>query len=363
MGNARYITEESLSMFKPLQNLTIKAYRLVAMGILLTIITGVVSYLGLLVFYSVSSSWAAPLTLSPAQEKVLSFQPQVAALEANLLKQKVDLATAESKYAVGVKQIESINALLRRIDGAQKTEAKALADTNQQIKQVLADKKLDIAATNRSITEIQAMLKTVDAEQAAGLITKDQASSRRITLQAALNAATDAKGQIIGLQEQARAAREGSATLGGGSSSLLALQSLQEALQLRTIAAQLQVDTETARLTIEQLKASIPESERVLAVAKTSPYHLALRQPVDVLFVPYDNIKRIKVGDPVYDCYAQVIVCHQVGNVEKLYEAEEYARHPLFKTDLKGRFVSVKFTVPEAARSQVVFVGGKPLFL
>jgi hypothetical protein len=350
-------------MFKPLQNLTIKAYRLTAMTVLLTIITGVLSYLGLLVFYAASSSWAAPLTLSPAQERVLAFQPQVATLEANLLKQRVDLDTAEAKFKAGSEQLERINALVRRLDGAQKTEAKALAETNVAIRGLLVDKIVDIGSTEKTIADVQAMLKSVDAEVAAGLITRDQAQARRITLQAALNAATDAKAQALVLEQQARAARDGASTLAGGASSLQALRSIQEAVALRTMAVQLTIDTETARQTVEQLKKSIPEAERVLDVAKTSPYHLALRQSVNVLFVPYDNLRHAKVGEPVYDCYLQVIACHKVGTVLKVYEAEEYARHPLFKTDLKGRFVGVQFDDQEASSSPVVFVGGKPLFL
>ena len=333
------------------------------MAVLLTIIMGVISYLGLLVFYSVSTSWSAPITLSPAQERVLSFQPQVANLEASLLKQRVELKTAESKFTSGSAQLEQVNALIRRIDGAQRTEARALTETNASIKQVLVDKRIDIGLTEKSIADAQALLKTVEDEVSAGLITRDQAQTRRIVLQSALNAATDAKAQAITLQEQARAARDGAATLSGGSSSLQALQSIQEAMALRTMAVQLTIDTETARMTIDQLKTVIADGERVLDVAKTSPYHLALRQSVDVLFVPYQNLKNAKVGEPVYDCYLQVIACRKVGSIQKVYEAEEYARHPLFKTDLKGRFIGVKFDVPESAKSQVVFVGGKPLLL
>jgi predicted nucleic acid-binding Zn-ribbon protein len=322
-----------------------------------------VSYLFLLIFYTLNTGWSTPLTLSPSQEHVLSFQPQVANLEASLLRQRVELKTAESKFTAGSAQLEQVRALILRIDGAQRTEARALGETNASIKRVLADKRVDISLTEKSIADAQAMLKSVEAEVSAGLITRDQAQTRRITLQAALNAATDAKAQAIALQEQARAAHDGAATLSGGSSSLQALQSIQEAMSLRTMAVQLTIDTETARMTIDQLKIAITDGERVLDVAKTSPYHLALRQSVDVLFVPYDNLKNAKIGESVYDCYLQVIACHKVGTIQKVYEAEEYARHPLFKTDLKGRLVGVKFDIPDAAKSQVVFIGHKPLFL
>jgi hypothetical protein len=352
-----------LQLTKRFQSSALNVYRVISFAVLSSIILGVIGYVFFLLFYLSSTSWASPLALSPAQERVLAFQPQVANLEASLLKQRVELSTTEAKFKAGSDQLERINALVRRLDGAQKTEAKALVETNVAIRGLLVDKTVDIGSTEKTIADVQAMLKSVDAEVAAGLITRDQAQARRITLQAALNAATDAKAQALVLEQQARAARDGASTLAGGASSLQALRSIQEAVALRTMAVQLTIDTETARQTVEQLKKSIPEAERVLDVAKTSPYHLALRQSVNVLFVPYDNLRHAKVGEPVYDCYLQVIACHKVGTVLKVYEAEEYARHPLFKTDLKGRFVGVQFDDQEASSSPVVFVGGKPLFL
>jgi hypothetical protein len=195
------------------------------MGVLLTIITGVLSYLSLLIFYAANESWSAPLTLTPAQEKVLSFQPQVANLEAALLKQRVDLAANEERVKLGYPQIAEMHALLHRMDSARKTEAGALRATNIAIQSILADKKINISNTERRINEIQEMLESIDQEVKAKLITSDQAQARRIALQATLNAATDAKSLALQLEEQSRQASTGASTLSGGSSSLIALQS------------------------------------------------------------------------------------------------------------------------------------------
>jgi hypothetical protein len=350
-------------MFKKLQSHVISLYRTVSIGALVIIISGVLSYLFLLAFYTTSRSWSAPITLSPSQERVLSFQPQVANLEAAVLKQRVDLTAFEMKYVAEEEQLTQINRLLARFDDASRSEARELAKTGSAVDAVLADKKLDVAATSASSAEARALLKQIDAELAAKLITTDQASARRIALQSSLNAGTDARAASVQLAETARQLRAGSSTLSGGSASLSALAALQQTQQLRTLATTLEIDIQTSKLSAAALKTTIADSERVLAVAKTSPYHAALRAPVSVLFVPYDNLKNAKLNAPVYDCYLQIIACRKVGVIETLYEAEEYARHPLFKTDLKGRFVGVKFDVPEAAKSQVVFVSGKPLFL
>ena len=351
-------------MFKTFQRHTITTYRTAAIAMLLIIVTGVLSYLFLLAFYTLSRSWSAPITLSPAQERVLSFQPQIATLETNLLKQKVDLHTAEDKYFNGIKSQLDIRKFLIRLEQAQKAEAGALANNSGALNTVIREKSSDVIATEKSIKGIKEMMKAVTDELAVGLITKDQAQSRTLLLQTALNSMTDAKAQIVVLQEQSRIAAQGSITLKGtNSTSLQALQSIQELVQLRTVLAQLEVDTETARLTIDQLKASVIDGERVLTVAKSSPYFLALRAPVTVLFVPYDNLKNAKVGEPVYDCFLQVIFCSKVATITKVYDAEEYARHPLFKTDIKGRFAEATFTNKDAAKSNVLFIGGKPLLI
>lgn len=347
-----------------INNTVVAFYRSLAFVLLSLYLVAVIGYVALIGVYIASRSWAAPLTLSPSQERVLAFQPQVANLESNLLKQRVELQAAEAKLSTDIVQLDRVSEMLRLLDGAQKTESRQLARTNVSIGKLLKDKRANIAETEKTIADAKAMLKTVDDELAAGLITRDTAQGRRISLQAAINSATDARTAALALQEQARVARSGSRTLAGKeATSLVALQSLQEALSLRALHAQLTVETETARLTVEQLKTAIADGVRVLEVAKTSPYHLALRQSVSVVFVPYDNLKNVVIGESIYDCYLHVIVCRKVGVVERLYEAEEYARHPLFKTDLKGRLVMVKFDLEKASQSQVVFIGGKPLFL
>jgi hypothetical protein len=123
------------------------------------------------------------------------------------------------------------------------------------------------------------------------------------------------------------------------------------------------VDAETAKESIEQLRTSVAEGERVLEVAKQSPYYLALSKDVFVAFIQYENMDTVKPGAPVYDCLLQIILCRNVGTVTQVYDAEEYARHPLFKSDIKGKFAGIDFGVKKSSESSVVFIGHKPLLL
>ncbi|MCP2085902.1 UNVERIFIED_ORG: hypothetical protein J2Y81_001919 [Paraburkholderia sediminicola] len=331
-------------------------------GILLVIVIGVLSYLFLMGFYAVNRNWSAPIVLSPTQEKVLAYQPQVSALEAELLKNRVDLATATEKYRVINGQIADTRKLIERFDAAAHSESHALALSESDIRSALSRKRIDAAQTEKAASDVKPMLASVESDLMAGLITKDEAMSRRLNIQSAINAITDTHISEITLREQARTAATASRTLGGGeASSLSALQSLSNEAQLRMTLAQASVDAETARQSVDQLRATVANAERVLNVAKRSPYYLALTRSVPVVFVAYDNLVNATPGAPVFDCYLQVVVCRRVGAIEHVYEAEEYARQPLFKTDIKGKFARVNFSVKFAEQSPVVFIGHKPL--
>lgn len=338
------------------------AYRWLAIKFLAVIFTIAFCYAFLVAFFALSDSWAVPIVLSPSQERVLAFQPQIATLQATQNKQKIELATAQATVTELTVQVQHQAQLLSRMDKAIDVESAQLAGTGVAINKMLTDKRSDIAATTLATAAVQQLLKQVDTELASNLITADQAAQRRISLQSALNASTDAKAQAIQLTEQARQFQSGASTLKGGSSSLTAMITVKQAADLRALKAQTEIQLATATATIEALTQSIAETTRVLNVAKSSPYYRALRESVSVAFVPYEN-NNMEVGEPVYDCFLKILFCRKVGTVTTLYEAEEYARHPLFKTDLKGRFIGVEFTDAEAAKSQVVFIGGKPLFL
>jgi len=350
-------------MSNPFHKFFIAAYRTLAFTALSGLLLTVIGYLLLLLFFSVNSSWSAPVTLSPSQERVLSFQPQVITLEGTLDKQTIELATAKASVQAMRDQLPKLGSLLNRMTSATAAEASALATTAAQLQEPIAAKKGDITSTSVAAADAKRLLAQIDAELASKLITSDQAAQRRVALQASLNAATDARTSAVQLDQTAEQLKRSAQTLRGGSGSLTALTAVAQQAQLQTTEAALKIQLATAESTVGALERSIAETKRVLDTAKTSPFYRALREPVTVGFMPYENVDAATPGAKVYECYLKFIGCYEVGTVTRVYEAEEYARHPLFKTDLKGRFVDIKFTDAEAARAQVLFVGRKPLFI
>ncbi|SDD14809.1 hypothetical protein SAMN05216345_106198 [Cupriavidus sp. YR651] len=350
--------------FKRFQNSIIHTYRLTMTTALVAIVVGVVSYLFLVGFYAVNRNWSAPMILSPTQGKVLAFQPQIAMLEAALLKNKADLATAVQRHALFGEQVGELESLIGRFDAAGDAEAVALSRAGEDFRRVLRRKSADTTGGETAVRHAQSLLVSIDEDLAAGLVTREEATMRRLSLQTAASAITDARVNEALLRERARIDGDASLTLqGNASTSLMALQSHHSVSQLRMAMAQATIEVESARQAIGQLRVSVAQGTRVLDEARRSPYYGALTQSVPVVFAQYDNLGAARPGAPVYDCYLQIILCRRVGIIRRIYEAEEYARHPLFKSDIKGKFIGVEFDDERASRSSVVFLGRKPLLL
>lgn len=346
-----------------INNTVVLIYRRLAFSVLAMFFVGVVSYVSLVAFYLASSSWAAPLVLGPSQDRVLAFQPEIAIIEATIDKQRVELETALSTKRIVTEQVVQVSKLIGKVGAAMSSESAQLQRMSEAASTLALAKRADTNKQAATTAEARELLKQLDQELTAKLITSDQAAQRRIALTAAFNAVTDGNISALQLETQAQQAATSAQTFNGGSTSVAAISAVKQAVELKTILAQLQIQAVTAESSADALQRSIAGAERVLEVAKSSPYYRALREEVTVAFVPYDNLDDVKVGDKVYDCYLQVILCRHVGSVKTLYEAEEHAKHPLFKTDLRGKLVELQLTDPSSSKSQVVFIGGKPLFL
>lgn len=349
--------------FNKSNNMFILVYKLVGIMTLSVCVLAVGVYALMFMFYINSSTWAAPIVISPTQDRVLAFQPQVATLEATIDKQRVELETALSTKRIADEQMLQIAQLIEKVDAAMVSETAQLQQMSNAASALARSKRADAGRQAATIVEARKLLKQVEQELSAKLITSDQAAQRRIALSAAIGAVTDGNISALQLENQALQAANGSITFSGGSSSVAAIGAVKQSIELKAMLAQLKIQTVTAESTAAALVKSIAGAERVLTVAKQSPYYRALREEVTVAFVPYDNLDGMEVGDKVYDCYLQVILCRKVGKIVAVYDAEEHARHPLFKTDLRGRLVEIKFTDPDSSKSQVVFIGGKPLLL
>lgn len=334
-----------------------------AIGFLIAIFVIATSYASLVGFFVVSNSWGSPLVLSPTQAKVLSFQPQVATLVLNLNKQKTEVQNALHIKKNILEQLIAIDTLAIKIEKAAVVEKKRAQYTSASIDSLVTNKNKNIVESRKTLDTINQLTSQIDAELGAGLITSDQAATRKMSAQSANNSYTDLNIASTQMSTQVTQLQDFASTLGGSNLSLSALMPAKQLMELNALKSQLNLQLGINERNLDIVKKAMSADNRILQIAMDSLYYRALWAPTPVLFIPYDNLGNVKPGQPIYNCWLQVIFCSQVGTIDKLFDAEEYAKHPLFKTDLRGKFASIILTDNTAINSSVLFLGSKPLFI
>jgi len=79
-------------------------------------------------------------------------------------------------------------------------------------------------------------------------------------------------------------------------------------------------------------------------------------------FVPYSN-KSVKLGTKLYACSWGLVMCSSVGKVTATIDGEVTDNHPHDDSIQRGMMVEIELKTPSAAEANVLFAGGKPLWL
>jgi len=105
------------------------------------------------------------------------------------------------------------------------------------------------------------------------------------------------------------------------------------------------------------------EQEQVVKRLEQSPYLRAVNGKVVLAFVPYQNLKHIKVGTKLYGCSWGLVMCSRVGKIKGTIDGEVQDIHPHDQSVQRGMMVEIELTTPSAEGNTVLFAGGKPLWL
>lgn len=316
-----------------------------------------------LLFFTINNTWAIPVVLSPSQEKVLTHQAQVANFIQNLEKQKIELLNSEESLSANKILLENALTIKGRLVNSINKESARLASFKERLTVAANEQKRNIQKSREMSNKLRETYKSTEQELEAGLITKDQATLRLKDLQLSDTQVTSEDLKLRKTINEIEGLDAFSNTLKGSSTDLKAVDVFGTLAELDRTIVDLKVQNLTDEASIKSLRESIKESNKILDIMKNSPYYLALKESINVSFAPYENTKQTKKGQPVYTCYLQMILCKKVGSVSKIYPAEEYTQHPIFKTQIKGQFINIDFDEKKYAKSQIVFVGGKPLLI
>lgn len=346
-------------------------------AILLTILASVFGFLILFGYFLFGRSWSLPVILTHGHEQVVSARRdwldqhlKLAELRNRRLDMQRQLAEAED--AIGTAGI-AISAVEHSF--GQKLEQ------NDLERSFLEELVTSLSEERDSSLRVHAELEAgpdPDESLDQGLITRPRYVSE-------LTARGDLRLQIANLDASLVQYRVRLAELDRERESLLDAQKALEAevegedapsrLGFQEFAplkewrsAQLDVkvgpsEVERLQSMLQQTEAFEREMETGLRLLEVNPLFQATREPVVVVFVPYENTRAFQPGEPAYRCRVYLVLCSRIGTWGESVDGEMTLPHPLFGRLVRGSFQSIELDVDHDAAQDMLLFGRKPFFL
>jgi hypothetical protein len=348
--------ETKPSVIQPmLYKSVVTIYRIFAILTLYVVLGGVLAYGFVMGFYALNTSWAAPVILSPTDDKSLSFSEKLVTSRQSLEELNVDKKRLEEGVDEMNKHKTALLALEPELQAAIIREKKHNQATGPQLLELDKQKQTDNLKTQLVMAQVKEVEAAIDKDLAAGLITKGDAAAQRAALNQAQSSYTDSKiGEVL-LTDS---------VLEKTTTATKSLDVLDKQAELISQIAQLDIAIGVAQKQLHEETQQIDRLKLALTTAKQTPYYLTVSgdSTVYFAFVPYDNQRNVSSATAVYDCFLNMVVCKKVGTVKQVFAGEEHATHPIFKTDIRGFLVQMQLDHPESAKSKTVFLNRKPLF-
>lgn len=349
-------------MMKRLQNLYLYCYRLTGFIFLSGLITSILWYGFSVLFFSTNQSWLVPLILSPDQERVMTHLEHMLNLEHQLTKDQIELKTTEKALYNKLLLLDKTYELRSRFKKSMLAQSRRYSKKSSSLHEITQEKNKNINELTQLASEIERKEKVLNQELKIGLITKQEALKERFVLSNLRTSLIDARARAHELNQRSIDFANAANTLNGAATHLNALHNIVKKNELDIQIVDLNIDTYSLKVTIEHLKKDINKRQLALKTMRKSPYILATKRLISVAFVPYTHLKHIKKGNPIYSCYFDMMICHQAGQVADIYKAEEYGKHPIFKSEIKGQLIRIAFNNKMDAQRKLLFLNSKPLF-
>ena len=348
---------------KKIQNFYLQSYRLIGFIFLVGLISSILWYAFSMLFFIANSSWSVPLILSQNQEKVMMHLEHVIGLEHEVNKSIAELTAF--KQALDHKKIllNVAQKLQLRVNQSMVLQSQQYTKNSETLDQLSKEKRASVVELKQLLSKINYRESIIEKELKLGLITQQEALAARLMSNKIRSDLVDAKAIIYDLSRRSLAFSNAASTLNGSATNLLAMSKVVKKVELENQIAQIKSDIFSLTVSTERLRANIKEKNKVLALMTNSPYILATKVPTTVAFVPYRNLAHAKVGAPVYSCWLDMVLCYQSGYVSRVYKAEEYFKHPIFKSDIKGQLIGIVFNHEIDGQKKLLFLNSKPLLL
>ncbi len=347
------------------------AYKIVGFALLTLILLGLFAYIALNSLFFLHHQWAAPAVIAPSDLRVIELRARLAHELWN--RQKVD--AERTQISSSLKHAERVVGMEEQYQATFQTavsknaslQYRKLRDFRGIQKEVdfargKLEKAVDDFARERSAS--------TETARAANLIDNEAKATADFRL-----AELDAK--RVQLQQEAAELDARLSQLGHDARALTSVVNAPqdstpatfEALQLKRSYLNSMLERDRARDQIAALTSAeraldeaLKGYDSVISIIQESPLLLAAEGELTIAFAPYENLSEIAEGDPVYGCWARVIGCRVIGKVGKTIEGEVTAKHPVYGSDLRGKFVRLELSERAWAEEVVLHVKRPPLF-
>jgi len=350
-------------------------YKNTALTLLCALFVAFISYGVMITYFLIASDWSTPLQLQRGHELVVKAARERGDLQVKRNVMVQHLSDAKGKETRAREDLERANFLAQIVGSTldqeienQKNQEGLVEDDLNALEEVLKNygskqsrraerERLQSAFKRRIITRRtfqNSMLGLSEIEENVVNLNErisKKRSSQRLGSQG-VSYLTQLKAQLDGTSD--------SAVIATGKAEFIPIANqVIEVQQTRSRATSDLTETKTAKKSLEDsilvLSDSINELER-------TPMIRALERPVNVLFVPYDNIQSYEANQPLYTCTFAIFWCTNVGTVGKNIGGEIVTTHPFFGKPIRGQFVEANLTEKSAAQEEIIHVGRPPLF-
>ncbi len=348
------------------------AYKVVGFSLLSIILCGLCAYVALNALFFLHRRWVAPAIIAPSDSRVLELRARLAHEVYNREKVEAERAQVRSDLSHARRTIEAER---RYQETFRKAVSRSASFQRGRVAQVRAlGKELDVVqqhldqATRRFA---EAQQQALSSAYEARLINREQKATGDYRIAELGTKQITLQGQKAGINaELAELSQELQALGTVAKNPQESSPGTVEGLELKRNFMNSVLEEQKAREDIgalEKAEAALAETtkgyDNVIAIIKESPLLLAASGELTVAFVPYDNLPNVKAGDPVFGCQAYVVWCERVGSVGATIEGEVVAKHPVYGSDMRGKFVRLELDDPSWARHAVLHVGRAPLLL
>jgi hypothetical protein len=356
-------------------NLVSMLYKRSAFVLLFSLFIAFAFYGVLIAFFLLSAGWGAPLTLTRGHEMVSRVEREITEVKVALNQTEQRLSEASLARITAEQELQDAEGLVGYAKGtvkkelqSRKRQAKVLGQSIKRLSKVRGQLQAQVDGQGASADLDRLYKKRLinRSSYSAGALGLVQASQNLASVEIEIDQAqsqidefSSSEEMLLSLQDALTKGKSVMGVTASASDLLLLVKQSSDALSARSLAQSKLVSTADNAVVLAK---SIDVLQTQLAALETSALARALYKRIDVVFVPYGNESRFQEGQSVYSCAFTIMWCSKAGSVGQSLPGEISSVHPFFGKPIRGSFVELKLSSPDAAMREIIHGTRKPLF-